>query len=151
MTVTNPHVLVLYRRAGELSTRILEQLRQSVRAGILPIEIDRLAEALCRKNKVKPAFKGVNPNNPYQYSTCISINDVVVHGVPDKTKKIQLGDVVKVDFGLIYQVLYADHCFAVAVGKFTPLSRKLVTASKEAVLAAIPLAIAGNTVGDLGH
>jgi len=151
MTVTNPHVLVLYRRAGELSTRILEQLRQSVRPGILPIEIDRLAEALCRKNKVKPAFKGVNPNNPYQYSTCISVNDVVVHGLPSRTEKIKSGDVVKVDFGLVYQGLYTDHCFTVVVDKFTPQTKKLVTVARDAVASAIPLAISGNTTGDLGN
>lgn len=151
MIITNHHDLVNYQRAGALSTQILRELKLAVKPGILPIEIDRLAESLCRKNQVKPAFKGVYPANPYQYSTCISVNDVIVHGIPSQTEKLKAGDVVKVDFGLVYQGLYTDHCFTVAVGQFTPASKSLVTAARDAVAAAIPLAIAGNTTGDLGN
>lgn len=151
MIITNKNVLVNYQRAGELSTQILSRLRQAVKPGVLPIEIDRLAENLCKTNRVQPAFKGVNPANPYQYSTCISVNDVVVHGIPSQSDKIKAGDVVKVDFGIIYQGLYTDHCFTVAVGRFTPLTKNLVTAARDAVAAAIPLAITGNTTGDLGN
>ncbi len=151
MIVTNKNVLANYQRAGELSTKILGELKQAVKPGILPIEIDRLAESLCQNHGVRPAFKGVNLHNPYQYSTCISINDVVVHGIPSQTEKIKVGDVVKVDFGLVDQGLYTDHCFTVVVGRFTPMTKNLVTAARDAVAAAIPLAIAGNTTGDLGN
>ncbi len=150
MIITDQHTFTLYRRAGELSTRILGQLKSAVKPGILPIEIDRLAEDLCQKNHVRPAFKGVNPGNPYRYSTCISINDVVVHGIPSRVNTIKVGDVVKVDFGLVYQGLYTDHCFTVVVSKFTPQTKKLVTVARDAVTSAIPLAISGNTTGDLG-
>lgn len=151
MTITNPHVFKLYQQAGELSTEILGRLKDAVKPRVLPIEIDRLAESLCRRYRVRPAFKGVNPGNPYQYSTCISVNEVVVHGVPSRQQKIQVGDVVKVDFGLVYQGLYTDHCFTVAVGKFTPQTKKLIVTAREAVLAAVPLAAAGNYTGDLGR
>jgi methionyl aminopeptidase len=151
MIVTNPHVFNLYQEAGRLSTEILRQLKAAIKPGILPIEVDQLAEKLCAQYGVKPAFKGVNPADPYQYSTCISVNDVVVHGIPSRTARIKVADVVKVDFGIIYQGLYTDHCFTVAVGKFTPLSKRLVAAAKEAVVSAIPLAVSGNTVGDLGQ
>lgn len=150
MTITNPHVLQLYQEAGKLSTEILAQLKNAVRPGILPMEIDQLAESLCQKNQVRPAFKGVNPQNPYQYSTCISINNVVVHGIPGDKDKIKAGDVVKVDFGIVYQGLYTDHCFTVAVGRYTPESKSLISAARDAVAAAIPLAVSGNTTGDLG-
>lgn len=150
MIITDRHTLQLYQRAGELSTRILGELKNAVKPGRLPIEIDQLAESLCQKNHARPAFKGVNPANPYRYSTCISINDVVVHGIPSKVKLIQTGDVVKVDFGLVYQGLYTDHCFTVIVGQATPKTSKLVSVAHDAVGAAIPLAIPGNTTGDLG-
>lgn len=150
MIITNPHVLKLYQEAGRLSAKILGRLKQAIKPGILPIEIDRLAESLCQKNHVRPAFKGVNLLNPYQYSTCISINEVVVHGIPSGKVKIKAGDVVKVDFGIVYQGLYTDHCFTVAVGRFTPESKNLIVTARDAVAAAIPLAVAGNTTGDLG-
>ncbi|MDZ4229182.1 MAG: type I methionyl aminopeptidase [Patescibacteria group bacterium] len=150
MIITSQHDLILYQKAAKLSTQILSQLKQAVKPGILPIKIDELAEKLCQTNHARPAFKGVNPANPYRYSTCISINDVVVHGVPSKTRPIQAGDVVKVDFGLIYQGFYTDHCFTVVVKPFTPQTKKLVTVARTAVQAAIPLAITGNTTGDLG-
>lgn len=150
MIITNKHDLANYQRAGKLSTQILGELKQAVKPGILPIEIDQLAARLCRKNRVKPAFLGVNRNNPYQFSTCISLNDVVVHGIPSRSEPIKIGDVVKVDFGIVYQGLFTDHCFTVAVGKFTPATKSLITAARDAVAAAIPLAVAGNTVGDLG-
>jgi len=150
MIITDQHTLKLYQRAGELSTKILSHLKNAVKPDVLPIEIDQLAESLCQKNHARPAFKGVNPVNPYRYSTCISINDVVVHGIPSRKNPIKVGDVVKVDFGLVHQGLYTDHCFTVVVGKFTPLTKKLVTVARDTVQAAIPLAISGNTAGDLG-
>lgn len=150
MIITNQHTLKLYQKAGALSTKILSELKTAVKPGALPAKIDQLAESLCQKNNVRPAFKGVNPANPYRYSTCISVNDVVVHGIPGQ-KPIISGDVVKVDFGLVYQGLYTDHCFTVVAGKFTPLTKKLVTVARDAVQAAIPLAISGKTTGDLGH
>lgn len=151
MIITSQHDLINYRRAGELSTLILGQLKQAVRPGVLPIAVDRLAVDLCHKYRVKPAFLGVNPQNPYRYSTCISINDVVVHGIPGKSIPIKPGDIVKVDFGLIYQGLYTDHCFSVIVGKGSTAAQKLLRVSAAAVQAAIPLAISGNTTGDLGY
>ena len=150
MIITNQHTLELYQQAGALSTKILRELKAAVKPGVVPLDLDRLAENLCRQNHVRPAFKGVNPGNPYQYSTCISVNEVVVHGIPGR-RPLQTGDVVKVDFGLVYQGLYTDHCFTVVVGKFSPLTKKLVTAARDSVQAAIPLAIIGNTTGDLGQ
>ena len=115
MIITNQHTLELYQQAGALSTKILRELKAAVKPGVVPLDLDRLAENLCRENNVRPAFKGVNPGNPYQYSTCISVNEVVVHGIPGR-RPLQTGDVVKVDFGLVYQGLYTDHCFTVVVG-----------------------------------
>jgi methionyl aminopeptidase len=150
MIITRKHDRDLYLKAGALSTEILSKLKAAVKAGVLPIEIDALAEKLCRKNSVRPAFKGVNPYNPYQYSTCISLNDVVVHGIPSRTEPIKAGDIVKVDFGLIYQGLYTDHCFSVIVGKSSPQKEKLLKSARDSVQQAVKLAIAGNRVGDLG-
>jgi len=152
MIITNKKQLKAYQQAAKISTQILASLRQALKPGIYPIKIDKLAEKLCQQHQVKPAFKGVKHKDKiYQYSTCISINDTVVHGVPSSTRKIQPRDIVKIDFGIVYQGLYTDHCFTVAINKLTPQSRKLITTAKKAVQSAIPKAITANTTGDLGH
>lgn len=152
MIITTKTQLQTYKKAALLSTKILAQLRNALKPGIYPIEIDQLAAKLCQKHNVKAAFKGVkHKDKVFNYSTCISINHTVVHGVPSSTRKIQVGDIVKVDFGIIYQGFYTDHCFTVAINQTTPQTKKLILATKKAVQAAIPKAITDNTVGDLGH
>jgi len=152
MIITTKKELDLYKQACLLSTQILKQLKDAVKPDIYPIEIDQLADQLCVQHNVIPSFRGVkNKDKVYQYATCISINDAVVHGVPSKTKKIQIGDLVKVDFGIYYQNIYTDHCFTVAVKKLSPKNKKLILTAKKAVQSSIPIAITGNTVGDLGH
>ena len=152
MIITTKKELKLYQQAGLLSTKLLKQLKDAVKPGIYPIAIDQLADKLCAQHNVTPAFRGVaSRGKVYQYATCISINDTVVHGVPSKTEKIKPGDLVKVDFGIHYQGIYTDHCFTVAVKQLSPANEKLIKTAQQAVQAAIPVAITNNTVGDLGH
>ena len=152
MIITTKAQLQTYKQAGQLSTRILAQLRDALKPGLLPIEIDQLAAQLCRQHKVKAAFKGIDhKGRTYNYHTCISINDTIVHGVPSRTKKIKTSDLVKLDFGLVYQGLYTDQCVTVSIGQPNPADRQLLLTAKKAVQQAIPLAITDNTTGDLGH
>ncbi len=152
MIITNKKQLKIYQQTCDLSTKILAALKDKLKSGIYPIDIDNYAQQLCHQYKVEPAFIDVGkPDNPYKYATCISINDTVVHGIPSKTRKIKKGDIVKIDFGIIYQGFYTDHCFTVSIGKPSPNNEKLILTAKQAVQSAIPLAIVGNTVGDLGN
>ncbi len=151
MIISNQKDLKLYQQAANLSTQILAQLRLKLKPGIYPVEIDNLAKKLCLKHRVKPAFQGVaSKDKVYDYATCISINDTVVHGAPGSIGKIKVGDLVKVDFGLIYQGLYTDHCFTVAIKKLTPSKKKLIQVAKDSVWQAVQQAVTGAAVGDLG-
>jgi methionyl aminopeptidase len=139
-----------YRQAAKLSTEILWQLHQKTSAGVTPLEIDALADKLCRQHNGKPNFRGVGPKkNPYQFATCISVNDTVVHGIPQDTPLME-GDLVKVDFGLEYLGLNTDHCFTVGIGELAEGDRKLLTTGRSAILAAAQNAITGKYTGDLG-
>jgi len=152
MIITNKKQLKVYKQACNLSTQILAALKDKLKSGIYPIDIDDYAQQLCKQYKVKSAFIDVGkPDNPYKYATCISINDTVVHGIPSKTRKIKKGDIVKIDFGIIYQGFYTDHCFTVSIGPPKLQDKKLILTAKKAVQSAISLAIVNNTVGDLGH
>ena len=152
MIVNSPNQLKTYKEATKISTRILDELRQAIKPGIYPIEIDKLAGELCKKYSVKPSFKGVVSGQlTYNYNSCISVNDEILHGIPNDQKKIQTGDLVKVDFGIIYQGFYTDHCFTVGVNRVSKQDQKLLKVGKQAVLNAVKLAKPGKTTGYLGH
>ncbi|HPS40761.1 MAG TPA: type I methionyl aminopeptidase [Candidatus Woesebacteria bacterium] len=150
MIINSDHQLLKYQQIGKKSTDILWQLWQAAVEGITPIEIDQLAAKLCQKNAVLPAFKGVgSKKNPYRYVTCIGINDVVVHGIPSETP-LQKGDLVKVDFGIIEDGFYTDHCFTKAIGQPSEADLRLMKVARRSVQEAARKAIVGNQIGDLG-
>ena len=152
MIVTNKKQVQAYKEAGKVSTFILKQLKDATKAGVYPIEIDDLAFKLCKKNDVIPSFKGVsNGKSHYEHATCISVNDTVVHGIPDANRALQPGDIVKLDFGIIHNKLFTDHCVTVGIEKLSPNDQQLVEITKQAVLSAAKQAIAGNTTGLLGN
>lgn len=141
-----------YRKVAKLSTDILWQLHQKVSEGVTPLEVDELAEKLAQENGARPNFKGVgDPKNPYKHSTCISVNDVVVHGIP-QSEPFKKGDLVKVDFGIEKDGLNTDHCFTVVIGDYlNDEDEKLMEVGRKAVLKAAQMAKVGKTTGDLGH
>jgi methionyl aminopeptidase len=151
MIIHDDHQRQLYRQAGLLATQVLEQVRLAVKPGVTPLALDSLATELCKKLGAKPNFIGVGArSNLYKHAMCISVNDTVLHGIPDATP-LKHGDIVKLDFGLEYKGLNTDHCCTVVVGDFlTPADRKLVATAQKAVLAAAKLAVAGARTGDLG-
>lgn len=131
----------------DTSVNILKQLGESIREGVTPLELDMKAGLLCKRYGVKPAFKRVDG---YNFNTCISINDVAVHGVP-KDIPLKKGDLVSIDFGIYSKGLYTDHCWTWSVGKPNKENEKLLRAGREAVENAVSKAIVGNTTGDLGY
>ncbi len=151
MIINSDHQLQRYQEVGRLSTDILWQLWQATVEGVTPLEIDDLAQRLCQKHGVIPAFKGVgSKKNPYRHTTCISVNDAVVHGIPNDVP-LAAGDLVKVDFGLISEDgFYTDHCFTKAIGEPSPEDLRLLKVARRSVLDAARKAIVGNQVGDLG-
>ena len=135
------------REACDISMKILYELGQNVKKGKMTKEIDDLAGKLCKENGVKPSFKSVKG---YDYNTCISINNEVLHGLPTHKEALKVGDIVKVDFGVIYKGFFTDHCWTFVVEKASKEDMKLLIASKEATENALKQAITGNRTGDLG-
>ncbi len=151
MIIKDDQTLKDYKQAGKISTEILGQLREKIAVGVTALEVDQLADQLCQDHDVIPNFKGVGqPNNKYQHTTCISVNDTVVHGIPN-SRKFQKGDVVKVDFGIEYKGLNTDHCFTVGIGSVKPRDLKLIKSARTGIQAAAKKAVVGNYIGDLGY
>lgn len=152
MLVTSQKQLQTYREATRISTEILAVLRDSLAPGVLPSKIDKLAGELCRKHQVKPAFQGEKSGRKtYSYNSCISINQAILHGIPSNSRHLEIGDLVKLDFGIIYQGLYTDQCVTVGIKKVTEQDKYLLRVGRKAVQNAVKLAVTGKTTGDLGY
>ena len=148
MTIKRPKEEKLIREAASISMKILFELGQNVRKGVKTIEIDELANSLCKDYKVKPAFREV-PG--YFNTTCISVNDEILHGIPNEDDILKVGDLVKIDFGIIHKGYNTDHCWTFAVEEVSKKDMKLLKASKEATENAVRKAVSGNYTGDLGY
>ena len=116
----------ILKRACEISVEILKRLKEEIKEGVTPLQLDTQAGLLCKEYSVKPAFREVEG---YSFNTCISVNDVAVHGIPKNTP-FKKGDLVSVDFGIIYKDIYTDHCWTWSIGEPTEKNRKLLDAGE---------------------
>ena len=121
-----------------------------MRPGVSTGELDRSAEALTRKRGARAAFKGyVVGGRTFPRSVCISINDEIVHGIPSDDRLLREGDIVGLDFGVVYEGFYGDAARTVPVGRVEPADERLMKVTEEALWAGIAEARPGRRVGDL--
>jgi len=134
------------RGASRIVAEILLQLRESIREGATTADMDRIAEDLTLKKKATPAFKGYRG---FPASLCISVNDQVVHGIPSPKRILKNGDIVGLDFGVIYDGYYGDAAMTVAIGQIPPEVAHLVKVTEQCLHKAIEQAIPGNFISDI--
>jgi methionyl aminopeptidase len=139
------HEIELMARAGHLLGSVLEQLRKSVKPGMKTVDLDRLAERLIREGGARPGFLGYHgfPN-----SICVSVNDEAVHGIPGK-RRLQDGDIVSLDMGLVLDGFWADVGCTVPVGKVSSEAERLIRVTEEALYVGIDQAQPGGRLGDI--
>jgi methionyl aminopeptidase len=140
--------IAVMRDAGRIVWEILEELEKAVAPGVTTWELDQLAEGLIHKKGAKPAFKGYLG---FPCSLCASINYEVVHGIPSKKRKLAQGDLMKLDFGVVYRGYYGDAARTVPVGEVSSQARALIDATRESLVKAISAVVSGNRIGDIGH
>lgn len=146
----SPQELAIMREANRIVAEILEELCAAVRPGVTTEELDRLAEELTYKKGAKPAFKGYRPRGvAYPKCLCVSVNEEVVHGIPSR-RKLKPGDIVGLDFGVVYQGFFGDSARTVAVGDISEKAARLMRVTREALYAAIEQARVGNRISDIG-
>lgn len=152
MIINTQRELDKYKSVCNLSMDILHKLHEKAAVGVVPVEIDDLAQSLLKKNNAKGSFYGVRGEySDYKYVTCISVNDVIVHGIPSRTTPLKPGDIVKLDFGLIKDGYYTDHCVTIVLSPYAEQDLAFVQASKDAVLAGVDKATTRYKTGDIGH
>ncbi|HET8732175.1 MAG TPA: type I methionyl aminopeptidase [Anaeromyxobacteraceae bacterium] len=135
------------RDAGRVVRTVLRELATAAVPGVTTLELDRLAEARTRALGAEPAFLGYHG---FPASVCISVNDEVVHGIPSAGRVLREGDVVGLDFGVVFRGWYGDSAVTVPVGRIPEEARRLLEVTAAALDAAIGAARPDGRVGDIG-
>lgn len=139
----------ILRQGGKILALIIDQLAQAVKPGISTLTLERLAKKLISEYKVKPSFLNYG-KPPYPAVTCISVNDAIVHGIPNKNI-LNRGDIVGIDVGIWFDGLCTDMATTVPVGQVSADVKRLMTGTREALQAGINSVKAGIKTGDIGH
>ena len=133
--------------AGDVLVRTLELVEGKIRPGVTTQELDAAAERFIRSQGAVPAFKGYRG---FPGSICASPNAMVVHGIPGPYR-LERGDILSVDVGVVLDGWVADAARTFAVGPISPVAQKLLDTTEGALLAAVPQCVAGNRLGDVSH
>lgn len=142
----------ILREGGKILRKIMHELVKKAKPGVLTKELDWLAENLIKKFGAEPAFKNYQPDfarAPFPAVLCTSLNNVIVHGIPDNTP-LKEGDILSLDLGIKYKGLFTDMALTIGIGKISLQARKIIRVTKKALFLAIEKAQPGATLGDLG-
>ena len=141
------------RQANSLVGKTLGELAKHIKPGVTTKELDRIADEFIRDNGAVPTFKGFpNPyGNPFPASICTSVNDVVVHGIPNEKTVLRDGDIISIDCGTYYKGYNGDSCYTFSVGEVSDEVKQLLDVTKQSLYRAIDVAQAGRHLGDIGH
>lgn len=136
----------IMRQSAKIVATVLKEISELVEPGMTTADLDAHAEKRIREMDATPSFKGYHG---FPGSICSSINNEVVHGIPNPKKLIRAGDVLKVDTGAYYQGFHGDSCITIAVGEVSPKAAKLIRVAEEALYKGIEQVKAGNYLMDL--
>lgn len=136
------------REAGRITALTLLELKDNIRPGVTTGQLDALAERYTRAMGAVPAFKDYHG---FPGSLCASINDEIVHGIPDPARVLNDGDIISIDFGVIYKDYYGDSAVTIGVGTISPEAARLLEVTEAALWEAIRQARPGRKLGDVGH
>ncbi len=134
------------RAGGRILAEVLEKVKERVKPGVTTLELDELADKLISE-KGEPSFKHVGD---YKWATCMCVNEVVVHGIPDNYK-LKEGDILGIDLGMIYQGFHTDMSWTLSVGEEKDEVKRFLNTGKEALKKAISEAKVGNRVGHISQ
>ena len=147
VVLKSPREIEKIRKSNQMVAEILAILESEVKPGINTLYLNDLSERLAREKGAIPAFKGYMG---FPYALCASPNNVVVHGFPSK-KPLCEGDIISLDFGILFDGYYGDSAITVAVGKISEAAARLSKITKESLYKGIEKAVPGNRLSDISH
>lgn len=146
VTIKSARELNLMREAGKILNYTLRTLEREIHPGMSTADIDRIGEETIRSFGCVPSFLHYNG---YPASICVSVNDEVVHGIPDRHRILKEGDIVSLDAGVIYKGYHSDAARTVAVGTVSEEARQLIDVTRQSFFEGIKYARAGNHLNDI--
>lgn len=144
--IKSPREIEIMRQSARIVATVLKEISEIVQPGMTTADLDAHAEKRIREMGATPSFKGYHG---FPASICSSVNNEVVHGIPNPKKALRTGDVLKVDTGAYYQGFHGDSCITIAVGEVTPEAAKLIRVAEEALYKGIEQVKAGNYLIDI--
>ncbi|MHB8651845.1 MAG: type I methionyl aminopeptidase [Minisyncoccota bacterium] len=153
ITIYTPEEILKLREGGRRLAVVLREVEGRVRPGISTKELDLIAEELIRAGGDQPAFLGYTPEGsefPYPATLCTSVNEEVVHGIPQRENVLKEGDIIGLDIGLRHEGMIVDMAVTVAVGEIDSRAKKLISVTREALAAGIAAVVPLGHVGDIG-
>ena len=153
-TVKTQEDIAALREGGARLAHIVSTVARAVAPGVSTEVLNTLAEKLIQEGGDTPAFLGYTPRGakrPFPASICISINEEVVHGIPNESPRVILeGDIVSLDCGIVHRGLISDHAISVGAGSIDSHAEALIQKTNEALMEGIRAARAGAHIGDIG-
>lgn len=143
---TNREIAIM-REAGKISQKALQLAGEAVEPGVSTLALDRIIREYIEKMGATPSFLNYNG---FPASACISVNDVVIHGIPSKSQVLKQGDIVSIDVGACFKGFHADNAWTYPCGKVSEEAQKLMDATKESLFIGIEKAQNGARIGDIG-
>ncbi len=135
------------RQAGRISAGALREAGKAVEPGVSTLEIDTIIRSYIEKQGAVPSFLGYGG---FPASACISVNNVVIHGIPSAKEILKEGDIVSIDVGAYFGGYHGDNACTFPCGDISPEARNLLDTTREALYQGIQQAVAGNRLGDIG-
>lgn len=140
--------IAVMREAGSILAEVLRAVSEAAAPGVSTAELDALAQSEILKRRAKPAFLGYRG---FPATLCASINEEVVHGIPDPDRLLREGDIASLDLGCVLRGYYADAAVTVPVGRASSQARALMDATRASLLRGIEQMWPGKRLGDIGH
>jgi len=154
VTLKKPEEIAKMRRAGKVVADIHNAMREKIRPGIDTMSLSEEADRILEGASASASFKGYRVQGimtPFPSVICVSINEEVVHGIPSRDRILSEGDIVSIDVGAIVDGYHGDAACTYAVGAISPERAELLNVTYKALHIGISEAIAGRTIGDIGH
>lgn len=148
ISLKNPDQIAKMRASGALLYEVLQQVREAVKPGVTTADLDAFAEKLIRKAGAVPSFLHYQG---YPATLCTSVDDAVVHGIPNKKQVLKEGQIISIDCGLILEGWQSDSAFTVGVGEISPEAQSLIEITEQCFFRAARMCVAGTRLGDVGH
>ena len=146
VTIKSSREIELMREAGKILAKVHEDLGKELKPGMSTLDVDRLGEDMIRSLGCIPSFKKYCG---YPASVCVSVNEEVVHGIPDSKKIIHEGDIVSLDIGVIHKGYHSDAARTIAVGEISEEAKLLVERTRQSFFEGMKFATAGNHLHDI--